>query len=76
MTLLTFATFPPPPLLHWIKEQSSRGCLLEHLESSGTKIMNKGSIVRQLCVGRYRETNKDDPEDALLPTVQISSGQC
>ena len=38
-------------LLYWIKKQSSRGRLLEHLESSGTKMMMK-------CVGVNREANK------------------
>ena len=45
-------------LLHWIKKRSSCWHLLEHLESSGTKILVE-DIVRQLCVGWCRETNKD-----------------
>ena len=36
---------------------------MEHLESSGTKILMSGPIVNQLCVGRYRETNKDGNVD-------------
>ena len=48
--------FPPSSLLHWIEKRSSHGCLLEHLESSFTKIIIGGPIVRHLCVGRYRET--------------------
>ena len=35
-------------LLHWIEKWSSRGHLVEHLKSSGTKIMTRGSVVRQL----------------------------
>ena len=43
--------------LYWIKKRSSRGCSLEHLESSGTKddertyytpVMIRGPIIRQL----------------------------
>ena len=30
------------------------GCLLEHLESFGTKTMTRGPIVRQLCGGGNR----------------------
>ena len=46
-------------LLDWIKKRSSRGRLLEHLESSGTKIMTSGSMVRQLCeANKSRETER------------------
>ena len=50
----TFAIF----VVHWIKKWSSSGCLLEHLEASGTKIM-RGPILRQLWVERCRETKED-----------------
>ena len=36
-------------LLPWIKKWSSHGHLLEHLESSGTKIMMRWPIVHQMC---------------------------
>ena len=40
-------------MLHWIeKKNNCRGRLLEHLESSDTK------ITRQLFLGRYKETKK------------------
>ena len=44
-------------MFHGIKKWSSCVCLLEQLESSGTKTMMRGPIVRQLhvCVD---ETNK------------------
>ena len=45
-------------LLYWMEKQSSRRCLFENLQSSGTKVMIKGPIIRQLCVGRSIETNK------------------
>ena len=54
-----FRQFFPPFFSRWIEKLSHRGRLLEHLESSGTKIMMRGPIVRHLCVGKYRETNKD-----------------
>ena len=46
--------------LHCIKKWSSRGYLLEYLESSGTKTMMRGSIVLQLYM-RGEETNKERP---------------
>ena len=44
-------TYPLLPVLglHWIEKRSSRGRLLEHLESSGTRVMIWGSIVLQVC---------------------------
>ena len=42
-------------LLHWIEKRSSRGCLLEHLESSVTNIVMRGLIVSQLL---WVETEK------------------
>ena len=44
-------------LLHWIEKWSSRGRLLKHLESFGTKIMMSGHNARQ--VWEDSETNKD-----------------
>ena len=33
--------------VHWVEKLSSRGSLLQHLESSGTKTMMRGPIIRQ-----------------------------
>ena len=46
-------------LFHWMAKRSHHECLLEHLESSGTKIVKQGPIVRQLCVGRNRHATLD-----------------
>ena len=43
-------------VLHWIAKQSRHGNLLEQLESSGTRIMMSGPIVRQL--GEHRCSEK------------------
>ena len=48
----------PPFLLHWMEKWRSIALLLEHLESSGVKIMTRGPIVRQFGAERNRETNK------------------
>ena len=40
------------------QETNSRGRLLEHLESFGTKFLMIGPIILQI-LGRHRETNKD-----------------
>ena len=42
--------------LLWMEKHCGRGWLLEYLESWGTKIIMRKLIVRQLCVGRYKET--------------------
>ena len=55
----------------WIEKQSSRGRLLEHLESFGTKIMLRGPIVYQLCKQRTRETTILD-EFCILLLCHIS----
>ena len=40
-----------------MEKRSSHGCLLEHLETYGIKIMTRGPIVRQLGTqGKYRKT--------------------
>ena len=63
MTILTtftnFGFFFVLFLLHWIEKWSSRGRVMEHLDSSDTKIMMRGPIVCQLGVERNRETNKE-----------------
>ena len=59
MILTMFAFFSFSPLLQWIDKWSSRESLLEHLESSGIKIMMTGPFVLKLCVERKKETNKE-----------------
>ena len=53
-------------LFPWIEKRSSHGRALEHLESSGTKIMMRGPVVRLSCQRkttpekhRSKQTNKD-----------------
>ena len=56
-----------------MEKQSDGGHLLECLESSGTKIMTRGPIDCQLCMGRYRETNDDldDEFQGYVPTLLV-----
>ena len=42
-----------------IKKWSNCECLEEHLKSSVTELVMGGPIVRNLCVGRNRETNQE-----------------
>ena len=65
---------------YWIEKQGYLGCLLEHLESSGTKIVMLGPIVRQLSMVQFREANKDLARPYCTPvkhgTIQGSKQRC
>ena len=47
-------------LLHWMEKWSCHGDALEHLESSGTKSVLGGPLVRLLCKPRNINRNKDE----------------